>query len=83
MIIYLKNKNYFKMCDNTNLYSLDEEADKLCSIIYEKLEEVIDSPIEKEQKLKVVQTICDIFKNLLDNYNEEIKKLTLELEEKN
>ena len=65
------------------MYSLDEEADKLCSIIYEKLEEVIDSPIEKEQKLKVVQTICDIFRNLLDNYNEQIKKLTLELEEKN
>lgn len=65
------------------MYSLDEEADKLCSIIYEKLEEVIDSPIEKEQKLKVVQIICDIFRNLLDNYNEQIKKLTLELEEKN
>lgn len=65
------------------MYSLDEEADKLCSIIYEKLEEVIDSPIEKEQKLKVVEIICDIFRNLLDNYNEQIKKLTLELEEKN
>lgn len=51
---------------------LQEASNKLCSITYNTILEVLDSQADKDKKIKVIQELCNNLQKTFDNYNRDI-----------
>jgi len=57
---------------------LKEASNKLCSITYNTMIEVLDSQADKDKKIKVIQELCNNLQKTFDNYNQNIILLLTE-----
>lgn len=73
-----KNEETYNLEFNKSIEKLKEASNKLCSITYNTILEVLDSQSDKDKKIKVIQGLCNNLQKTFDNYNRDIVLLLQE-----